>query len=326
MRKILCIGSASVDIKAFSYQEDIQNAYREGSIDLVAGGVARGMALNLRQLGFDASLYSVIGPDIFGEFIRRGLESAGVNTELLRTSRTKKTALFSVMGAQGSSSSCVYSNGVLQEIAADDGFLGFIERERIDALVMDSNIPMPTLEAIYRYKADRAGTTGAQATGERAAANASSGRELFIFQNATSPDIAKKSLPWANLIDLFAANEFEAAAILGERPFPDERTADRFRELGFRNFIITFGAEGVLVCIGDKTWTEEPYKPSVIVDTIGAGDAFASGFLFGFLSGKPEKTCIRYGLACAKETLATRDTVCGLLTPEFVENYPHRAN
>jgi sugar/nucleoside kinase (ribokinase family) len=310
MRKILCIGSASVDIKAFSYQEDVQNAYREGTIDLVAGGVARGMALNLKQLGFDASLYSVIGPDIFGEFIRKGLESAGVNTELLRTSRTKKTALFSVMGAQGSSSSCVYSNGVLQEISADEGFIGFIERERVDALVMDSNIPNETLEAIYRYKQ---GTVGGD-------------RELFIFQNATSPDIAKKTLPWANLIDLFAANEFEAAAILGERPFPDERTANRFRELGFRNFIITFGAEGVLVCIGGKTWTEAPYKPSVIVDTIGAGDAFASGFLFGFLSGKPEKTCIRYGLACAKETLATRDTVCNFLTPEFLENYPHRAN
>ena len=273
MRKILCIGSASVDIKAFSYQEDVQNAYREGTIDLVAGGVARGMALNLKQLGFDASLYSVIGPDIFGEFIRRGLESAGVNMELLRTSRTKKTALFSVMGAQGSSSSCVYSNDVLQEISADEGFFGFIEREHVDAIVMDSNIPMATLEAIYRYKES---TIGAN-------------RELFIFQNATSPDIAKKSLGWANLIDLFAANEFEAAAILGERPFPDERTTNRFRELGFRNFIVTFGAEGVLVCIGGKNWTEAPYKPSVIVDTIGAGDAFASGFLFGFLSGKPEK-------------------------------------
>ena len=310
MRKILCIGSASVDIKAFSYQEDVQNAYREGTIDLVAGGVARGMALNLKQLGFDASLYSVIGPDIFGEFIRKGLESAGVNTQLLRTSRTKKTALFSVMGAQGSSSSCVYSNEVLQEISADEGFIGFVERERVDALVMDSNIPNETLEAIYRYKRETVGGD----------------RELFIFQNATSPDIAKKTLPWANLIDLFAANEFEAAAILGERPFPDERTANRFRELGFSNFIITFGAEGVLVCIGDKTWTEAPYKPSVIVDTIGAGDAFASGFLFGFLSGKPEKTCIRYGLACAKETLATRDTVCSVLTPEFLENYPHRTN
>jgi sugar/nucleoside kinase (ribokinase family) len=315
MRKILCIGSASVDIKAFSYQEDIQNAYREGTIDLVPGGVARCMAMNLRQLGFETSLYSAIGADIFGEFIRRGLVAADINTELLRTSVSKKTALFSVMGAQGSSSSCVYSNSVLQEITADTAFTDFIAREKIDTLVLDSNLSVDTLEAIYGLKEQNSRSDSTP--------RADHGNPLFIFQNATSPDIAKKSLPWASLVDLFAANEFEAAAILGCRPNPDENTAQKFRALGYRNFIITFGGEGVLVGIKDKTWVEAPYKTTVIVDTIGAGDAFASGFLYGYLGGKSEKKCIQYGLACAKETLATRDTVCSFLTAEFIENYPH---
>lgn len=309
MRKVLCIGSASVDIKAFSHEEDIRNAYRQGTIDLVPGGVARGMAINLKQLGFETALASVVGPDIFGEFLRKGLRDAGVNTELLRTSDTRKTALFSVMGAQGSSSSCVYSNDVLREITADGAFTDFIARERIDTLVIDSNVPDATLADIYRIKGE----------------SISAGKPLFVFQNATSPDIARKTLAWAPLIDLFAANEFEAAAILESRPAPDARTAERFRALGFRNFIVTFGEQGVLVVIGDQTWIEAPYKPSVIVDTIGAGDAFASGFLYGYLNGRDEKRCIQYGLACAKETLAIRETVCGLLTPDFIENYlfPH---
>jgi sugar/nucleoside kinase (ribokinase family) len=310
MRKILCIGSASVDIKAFSHQEDIQNAYREGTIDLVPGGVARCMAMNLRHLGFETALYSVVGNDIFGEFIRNGLAGAGVNTEMLRVSATRKTALFSVMGVHGSSSSCVYSNEILREIVADGLFREFIAREGIDTLVLDSNIRTETLEKIYAMK---------QVVNE-------DGRPpLFIFQNATSPDIAKKSLPWASLVDLFAANEFEAAAILGSRPSPDERTADKFRAIGYRNFIITFGEEGVLVGIGPNTWVEAPYKPSIIVDTIGAGDAFASGFLYGFLADKTEKSCIKYGLACARETLATRDTVSDILSPDFLENYHYTA-
>ena len=100
MRTVLSIGSASVDIKAFSYQEDVQNAYREGTIDLVPGGVARGMAINLRQLGFTTAICSVVGQDIFGEYIRKNLETAQVRTELLRTSPNGTTALFSVMGAQ----------------------------------------------------------------------------------------------------------------------------------------------------------------------------------------------------------------------------------
>lgn len=304
MHKVLCIGSASVDIKAFSYQEDVQNAYREGTIELVPGGVARGMAINLKQLGFDTAIASVIGADIFGEYIKKGLALAHIDTELLYTSAEKKTALFSVMGAQGSSSSCVYSNDVLQEIIVDDTFINFITSKKIDTLVVDSNVPVATLETIYALKK-----------------NTHTEQPLFIFQNATSPDIAKKSLPWAELIDLFAANEHEAAAILGSYPSADIITADAFRSLGFKNFIITFGEKGVLVGIGDKTWFEKPYIPAVIVDTIGAGDAFASGFLYGYLSHKSEKKCISYGLACARETLATRETVCSFLTADFIENY-----
>ncbi len=304
VRRVLCVGCASVDIKAFSFQEDVQNAYREGTIDLVAGGVARGMARNLKQLGFEVSIASVIGQDIFGEFLRKDLSGAGVNTELLRTSKTSSTALFSVMAAKGAGSSCVYANGVLQEIAVDRDFTDFMEREKIDTVVLDSNVSPSVMERLYALRAANART-----------------RPLFIFQNATSPDIAKKSLPWATQIDLFAANEFEAAAILGETAEPDEATADKFRALGFANCILTFGERGVLVALGNKTWIEPAYKPAVVVDTIGAGDAFAAGFLYGYLGEKPEKTCIRFGLASARETIATRDTVCSVLTAEYLEGF-----
>ncbi len=300
MHKVLCIGSASVDIKAFSYQEDIHNAYRRGSIDLVPGGVARGMAINLKQLGFETAIATVVGADIFGEFLKRGLEQAGVDMGLMRTSLINKTALFSVMGAQGSSASCVYSNDVLSEITVDSDFITYINTHQIDALVIDSNISTAAMENLYRLKAEN--------------------EKLFIFQNATSPDIARKSLPHAPLVDLFGANEFEAEAILGYPIEPNAATAEAFRRLGYRNAIITFGEEGVLVFIGNKTWIEKPYKPPVVVDTVGAGDAFAAGFLFGYLNGKPEKQCIRYGLSCARETIATRDTVCGFLTADFLES------
>jgi pyridoxal/pyridoxine/pyridoxamine kinase len=56
-------------------------------------------------------------------------------------------------------------------------------------------------------------------------------------------------------------------------------------------------------------------------NTIGAGDAFASGFLMGFLENAPVKRCIHYGLACAKETLLTRQTVSSKLSKSFLESY-----
>ncbi|SFI40527.1 pseudouridine kinase [Treponema bryantii] len=302
MKNILCSGNVSVDIKAYSAEVDDTEAYREGSIELVPGGVGRGMAINLKHLGLNTFIHSVVGKDIFGEYLRGGLEEEGVNTTLLGESKERKTALFSVMASRGKSATCVYSTQILKEITFDEQVEKVIKDNDISAFVMDSNLSDETLAGFYNYKKTHP--------------------EIFVFQNATAPDIARKTMQYAPLIDLFGCNEYEAAAILGESSvLPDLTTADKFQALGYKNFIITFGEQGVMVRIGNETWNEPPYTPSQIVDTIGAGDAFASGFLMGFLEGDPVKRCIHYGLTCAKETLLTRDTVSSKLSKSFLEQY-----
>ena len=302
MKNILCSGNVSVDIKAYSAEVDDTEAYREGSIELVPGGVGRGMAINLKHLGFNTFIHSVVGKDIFGEYLRKGLDEEGIRTDLLNESPERKTALFSVMASRGKSATCVYSTQVLKEIVFDKQVEKVIKENDISAFVMDSNLSEETLEGFYNYK--------------------KSHPDIFVFQNATAPDIARKTMKYAPLIDLFGCNEYEAATILGEKSvLPDLTTADKFQALGYKNFIITFGEQGVMVRIGSETWNEPPYTPSQIVDTIGAGDAFASGFLMGFLEGDPVKRCIHYGLACAKETLLTRQTVSNKLSKNFLESY-----
>ena len=302
--KILCIGNVSVDIKAYSPESDGTEAYREGSIELVPGGVARGMAINLKHLGFDTSVLSVVGHDIFGRYLRDGLEDEKVDTRLLRTSERRETSLFSVMASAGKSASCVYSTAILSEITFDSEVRDFLAENEVKILVLDSNLSEDTFADVYDYKRKNA--------------------DVLIFQNATAPDIARKTVKYSSLIDLYACNEFEAAAILGEKVSPTLETANKFQDLGFQNFIITFGEQGVMVRIGKDTWNERPYTPSYIVDTIGAGDAFASGFLMGFLSGESVKLCIHYGLACAKETLLTKQTVSNLLSRGFLEKYQEK--
>lgn len=299
--KILSVGNVSVDIKAFSPEEDSTEAYRDGCIELVPGGVGRGMAINLKHLGLESYLMSVVGDDIFGDYLENGLDEEKINTTLLRRSKTNKTALFSVMKSGTKSASCIYSTKILTEITLDKETLDFIKKENITNFVLDSNLREETLEAFYNLKKQNP--------------------EFFIFQNATAPDLATKTIKWAPLMNLFACNEFEAQAIINEIPSPDISTADKMQKLGYKNFIITFGPRGVMVRIGQKTWIEPPYTPSQIVDTIGAGDAFASGFIMGFLDKKNVKQCIHYGLACAKETLLTRQTVSNKLSRDFLDSY-----
>ncbi len=299
--KILSIGNVSVDIKAFTAEEDENEAYRDGTIDLVPGGVGRGMAINLKHLGFETAILGFIGQDIFGDFLKKGFIAEGVNTELLQVSGKYHTALFSVMATTGNPASCVYNTNIVKEIRLSDEVRNFLDEKKATAICMDSNLTPEALAQFYAYKKAH--------------------EDLYVFQNATSPDIARKSIEYASLVDCFACNQMEASAVLGEAAFPDPECARKFASLGFRHFIITFGESGVMVYKDGEVWNEKPFVTPDIIDTIGAGDAFASGYLYGVFKKRPVKDCIRYGLISAKETLLTRQTVSEKLCPSLFENY-----
>ncbi|MFF8842059.1 adenosine kinase [Streptomyces sp. NPDC015127] len=76
-----------------------------------------------------------------------------------------------------------------------------------------------------------------------------------------------------------------------------ERTMRRITERGRADVVVaTAGADGAYV-LADDAVTHVPAvtPPAPVVDTNGAGDAFASGFLSGWLAGEPAQRCALYG-------------------------------
>ncbi|MFE0515516.1 PfkB family carbohydrate kinase [Streptomyces sp. NPDC058964] len=76
-----------------------------------------------------------------------------------------------------------------------------------------------------------------------------------------------------------------------------ERTMRRIAERGRAEVVVaTAGAEGAyLLADGEPTRIPAVRPPAPVVDSNGAGDAFAAAFLFGRLSGEPPLRCALYG-------------------------------
>ena len=102
-------------------------------------------------------------------------------------------------------------------------------------------------------------------------------------------------------VDILFANEEELLSLYETRDF--DAAIDQLRaDTGLA--AVTRGEKGSVV-IGDGDPIEVPAEPvSQVVDTTGAGDQYAAGFLFGVARGLPLATCARLGHIAAAEVIS----------------------
>ena len=67
---------------------------------------------------------------------------------------------------------------------------------------------------------------------------------------------------------------------------------------------VTRGAAGAVVLQGEEQHTIDVVPPRELVDTTGAGDLFAAGFLYGYTQQRPLTKCGQLGAAAASEIIA----------------------
>ena len=102
-------------------------------------------------------------------------------------------------------------------------------------------------------------------------------------------------------VDIFFANESEIKSLYQVDSFEAALAAARAEN---KICALTRSEKGSVVIKGSETH-EVPAAPvSKVVDTTGAGDLYAAGFLFGFTHGKPLAECARLGGVAAAEVIS----------------------
>jgi ribokinase len=103
-------------------------------------------------------------------------------------------------------------------------------------------------------------------------------------------------------------NKEEANALTGTSEIEDVAS---FLDLGTKIVAVTLGDRGSYVVTHNKSLYLPPYN-SKINDTVGAGDAFAAGFLYGQLTGKDLQESGLYGNFMASKSIAELGSRKGL--------------
>ncbi len=104
-----------------------------------------------------------------------------------------------------------------------------------------------------------------------------------------------------NKVDILFGNEAEIKALYEVETFEEALEATRKEA---KIAALTRSEKGSVVIKGGETY-EVPAAPvAKVVDTTGAGDLYASGFLFGFTQNKPLAECARLGGIAAAEVIS----------------------
>ena len=102
-------------------------------------------------------------------------------------------------------------------------------------------------------------------------------------------------------VDILFANEAELTSLYEAADF-DSALQEVRRHVGFA--ALTRGPRGSVVLKGDEVRVVDAVPPARILDTTGAGDLYAAGFLRGLTMGLDLGACGRLGSACAAEIIA----------------------
>jgi len=104
----------------------------------------------------------------------------------------------------------------------------------------------------------------------------------------------------ARNVDILLANEAEVTSLYAVNTFAEAAEAAR-RDVALA--VLTRSEAGSLILRGGET-VGVSAEPTRVVDTTGAGDAYAGGFLAGYAAGRSLQLCGRMGSIAAAEIIS----------------------
>ena len=299
---LVCIGRTSVDLYAEqdgARLEDVQ------SFRKYVGGSATNIAVGTARLGVKSAMLTRVGDEHMGRFVRKTLAENGVDVSNVRSDPDKLTPYVLLAVRAVEDFPRIFAYGDAADLAVEEGDVvpEFIASSKA-LLVTGTPFSRPGARAAS-FKAMAA----AWEAGTRVAfdldyrpvfwgvASHEQGGEMFVASEKAT-EVYRSVLPGC---DLIAGTEEEIRIAGGST---DTREALlSIRELTDAAIVLKVGAMGAIVFPGDipddlEDGVKAPGFPVEVFNSVGAGDAFLSGFLSGWLRDEPLKECLLLGNAC----------------------------
>lgn len=304
MAKVLGVGNALVDLLIRLDDDQILEKLKlpKGSMTLVdentkkliaeksknlskqmaSGGSAANTIHGLAKLGVETAFIGTVGNDENGNFFHDDLQNSNIKP-LLNRSNTPTGIASTLISPDGERTFGTFLGAAIElsgESLKPKQFVGYDFLHVEGYLVQNHDL----LETILKY-AKQAG--------------------LKISVDMASYNVVEANLDFfkemvEKYVDIVFANEEEAKAFTGQEPEAALHTIAKSAEVT----VVKIGKKGSMAKSGETVFIIEPIEADSI-DTTGAGDAYAAGFLYGMIKGLNYKQAGDIGSLLASTTIET---------------------
>jgi sugar/nucleoside kinase (ribokinase family) len=288
---VLVVGDIVTDILAVHSGSLVAGADHPARIGLAGGGSGANAAAWLAYAGSAVHMVAVAGTDQAGTDRLAELTAAGVGCAAVR--RTDDAPTGSVI---------VLVHGAQRTMLTDRGASRWLEPSDVDSAVAG----LPDLRHVHLSGYTLLGDGRSRSAGTRALRLASSLALTTSVDAASAAPLARVGasafLDRVRGTDLLLANRDEARVLAPGH----ESTVDNAVALlpFFPHVVVKAGPDGAVWAARDRPPIVAPARPTTVVDTTGAGDAFAAGLLTAWLAGRPPADALRSGAGLAARAVS----------------------
>ena len=255
----------------------------------ISGGSAANTLAGLAALGSQCGFIGQVADDQLGEVFAHDIRAAGIAFDTTARAGDPPTArclIFVTPDGQRTMNTYLGASQFLPAAALDESLIADAKVLYLEGYLWDPEEPRAAM---------RKAIAAARGAGRKVAFTLS---DAFVIDRH-GDDF--RALIAAGEIDILFANHVELAALTGCDDFHDGIKAlqDKVPTL-----VVTRSEAGAVAVSGGE-YTEVPAEPvDQVVDTTGAGDLFAAGFLHGHVNGRSLKDSLRLGAICAAEVIS----------------------
>ncbi|QAA76992.1 MAG: 2-dehydro-3-deoxygluconokinase [Candidatus Bipolaricaulis sibiricus] len=303
----------------------LQRLEQTTTLEVHVGGAELNVAVTAQRLGLNAAYVTRLSRNALGRMIANRAREQGVDaSHIVWTDEDRVGLYFVEFGASPRASSVLYDRRGSAMANIRPGEVDWAKIFR-DARCFHTTGITPALSSLAA-KATQEAVSRAKEAGLLVSLDLNYRARLW-----TQEEARRVMTGLVRMADVLITTEEDTKRVFGIEETAYEKVAERLaREFNLAVVAITVRETP---SVWHNTWTAIAYAQGGIirgptydievVDRVGAGDAFAGGFLFGYLTDGPEAG-VRYGIAASalKQTnpgdlvWATRDEVEGLLKGE----------